>query len=154
VKLALLKLQHEEFLQSIAELCGQPRKPQIPKEAPTAVRDELKLKIRVRISFIFFLVVVMCLVVFFWVSWLIGLIDLPPPQKHTQLPSMAAGEERRKKRQREELEGAGAGGRGATEQAALNPEQERMRRPVAWGFKEKEGALATPDYLPSFMEVR
>lgn len=46
-KLALLKLQTEEFLQSIAELCGQPRKPQIPKEAPTAVRDELKLKIRV-----------------------------------------------------------------------------------------------------------
>jgi hypothetical protein len=50
VKLALLKLQHEEFMQSIAELCGQPRKPQIPKEAPTAVRDELKLKIRVRLS--------------------------------------------------------------------------------------------------------
>jgi hypothetical protein len=79
----------------------------------------------------------------------------PPthPPHPTQLPSMAAGDERRKKRQREELEAA-ASGRAAAEQALLNPEQERMRRPVAWGFKEKEGALATPDYLPSFMEVR
>ena len=58
MKLALLKLQHEEFMQSIAELCGQPRKPQIPKEAPTAVRDELKLKIRVRLS--------VCVCVFFF----------------------------------------------------------------------------------------
>lgn len=28
-----------------------------------------------------------------------------------------------------------------------------MRRPVAWGTKEKDGAMPTPDYLPSFMEV-
>lgn len=52
VKLALLKLQQEEFLQTIAELCGQQRTPQIPKEAPTAVRDrdDLKLKLRVRFA--------------------------------------------------------------------------------------------------------
>ena len=48
-KLALLKVQEEEFLQSIAELCGQPRKPNLPKEPPQRVGagdDSLKLKIR------------------------------------------------------------------------------------------------------------
>lgn len=60
VKLALLKLQHEEFLQTIAELCGQQRKPQIPKEAPTAVRDELKLKIRVRVFNVLLYVMYVC----------------------------------------------------------------------------------------------
>jgi hypothetical protein len=32
-------------------------------------------------------------------------------------------------------------------------EQERLKKPMGMGYKEKEGALPTPDYLPSFMEV-
>lgn len=33
-------------------------------------------------------------------------------------------------------------------------EQERLRNSVGCGFKEKDGSLPCPDYMPSFMEVR
>lgn len=110
MKLAALKLQEEQYLQTLAEMCGQQRKPKIPKEvAPPA---GLKLKLR-----------------------------LPDPESVLQ----------RNKRKREEQGMEGGGGRGRPP-PEINPEQERLRKPVGWGFKEKDGPLATPDYLPSFME--
>jgi len=126
VKLAALKLQEEQYLQAIAEMCKQARKPKIPKESVYTGREgggggELKLKIR--------------------------------------LPSMGMGlgedGRPRKKRLRDEMEGMEAGGGGGRRGQApveVNPEQERLRKAVACGFREREGAMATPDYLPSFME--
>jgi len=120
IKLARLKLQEEMYLQTLAEMCGQARKPKIPKEAVYAGSGgggELKLKIR--------------------------------------LPSMGLGEDGRprKKRLRDEMERMEPGGRRGGPPQDANPEQERLRRAVACGFREREGALATPDYLPSFMEA-
>ena len=118
MKLAALKLQEEQYLQTIAEMCGQQRKPKIPKEAAPVSREDLKLKFRMPPG---------------------GLGDDGRP---------------RKKRAREEEEGgAGArGGAGQRPQQEINPEVERLRKPIGWGTKEKEGALPTPDYIPSFME--
>eukprot|EP00624_Nannochloropsis_granulata_P003888 evm.model.NODE_2948_length_7831_cov_34.177883.2 len=126
VKLARLKLQEEQYLQTIAEMCGQTRKPKIPKDSMYTGREgggggDFKLKIR--------------------------------------LPSMgmAVGEDGRprKKRVRDDMDGmeaGGGGGRRGQPPVELNPEQERLRKAVACGFREREAAMATPDYLPSFME--